>query len=84
MLACLTSKGCSETANIYYDSKPQLQLIAKNLEFKVRHVVGDDLITYAAPIAFYGAGQTATIKLYGPFFIKSNYQFNELLFRKDF
>lgn len=61
-LACLTQKGCSEIAGVYYDQNLELQAIVKRTELKVRVVAGP-AIDYAAPIFVFVAGGSGTIKL---------------------
>lgn len=66
ILACLSSKGCSETSGAYYQAHPELQEMVKLNERRVKNFVGPIIMESAAPILFLAQGGTGNFKIYGP------------------
>ncbi len=70
ILACLSSKGCSETTGAYYQSHPELQEMVRMNERKIKNFVGPIIVEAAAPIFFVAQGGTGNFKIYGPLSLK--------------
>ena len=85
VLACLSNKGCSETANAYYQAHPEIKQMVKRQEERVKEYVGPVVVTYASPMFFVAAGGSGNFKLYGDFSLKvDNYKEATLIFSKGF
>ena len=63
-LACIGSKGCTETSNLYYQTHKELREIMSVNEEKVRKVVGPVIIESVGPAFFVLAGGTGNLKIY--------------------
>lgn len=63
-LACIGSKGCSETSNLYYQTHKELRETILINEEKIRKVVGPAIIESAGPVFFVLAGGTGNLKIY--------------------
>lgn len=70
VLACLTSKGCSETSGAYYQAHPELQEMVKMNERRVKNFVGPIVVESVAPVFFLAQGGTGNFKIYGPLSLK--------------
>lgn len=46
---CSTGIGCSDTSAAYYQSSPDLQQVAANLQVKTEQVVGETTYKYVLP-----------------------------------
>ena len=63
ILACVSSKGCSETSSLYFTHNPDTKRYLKVQEEKIKEYVGPDLVTVVGPSLFFAFGGTATLKL---------------------
>jgi hypothetical protein len=63
IFACLNSTGCTETSRHYYNTHPQIQVIAKKTVKIAKQYVGTVVIDTVGPVLFAAAGGTGTIRL---------------------
>jgi hypothetical protein len=83
-LACLSAKGCNETWNQYYNSKPDVRQIVLTAEHRAKAMAGPFVYTYVAPLALLAAGKDANVKIYANFSLKFSTSYQGLLFTKEF
>jgi hypothetical protein len=65
-LACLMHKGCTETSQAYYASKPELVELVKVKEKKIKENMPPIVVQYVAPtalVAFFPKQANITIRL---------------------
>ena len=84
LTACLYSKGCSEAANVYYDSKPEIREAVFKVENQIKATAGPFFVSYVAPVLVFGAGGTGSIKVSKLVTLKLERQSGTLIFKKDF
>lgn len=84
VVACSMGRGCTETASAYYESRPELKVVAAKIERKAVQVVGPTVITFVAPILVYGFQKTATLSLSPNVTVQIQNQLMSLNFKKDF
>ncbi len=64
ILACVTSKGCSQTSGHYFNTNPESKKIMKKHEKKIRDYIGhEEALLVIGPTLFFAAGGTGTIRL---------------------
>lgn len=83
-LACLTSKGCNETATHYYNSRPDIREIVLTVEHRAKAMVGPLVSDYAIPVAVFASGRPANFKLYKNLSAEISLQAQALIFKKEF
>ena len=70
VLACVSGKGCVETAGHYRQSNPQIQEMIYYSEQVARKHVPQYVIQYFAPVVAYSAGYDGNIALTRSFGLK--------------
>jgi hypothetical protein len=84
VVACLYQKGCSESASVYYKSRPALQEFVLKVENRAKATVGPTLLNYGAPILVFAAGGQGSLQVSKNVSIKVSKEFTDLTFKKDF
>lgn len=84
ILACVTSKGCSQTSGHYFNLNPDTKKIIKRQEKKIKEYIGPDLPTVVGPGLFLAVGGTGTIRLNRYFSIQTGPKKTILTYRIEF
>jgi hypothetical protein len=72
IFACLSSKGCTETSNLYYNTHPEIRQILKNSEDELKRRSNPFFISYVGPAIVAVAGGTGTVKINKHFNLQLN------------
>lgn len=84
LTACLYQKGCTDTASVYYASKPELQQMVFKVENRAKAMAGPLLFNYVAPVILMVAGANGAIKISSHVNLEFSRQSTALIFKKDF
>jgi hypothetical protein len=83
LLACTTSKGCTETSAHYYNTHPDFRRIVETNEKKVEEFVGPKVIATVGPFLYVAAGGTGTVRLPNHFSLQIGKERCTLAFRLE-
>lgn len=84
ILACTTSKGCTETSSHYYATHPEVREIVERNEKKVEKFIGPQVIAVFGPMIYVAAGGTGTVRLNKRFNLQLNHDGAKLVFGVEF
>lgn len=86
LYACLTqppATACQPALRAYQQQYPSVQEIAKQTEEKVKRLLPGVFVQYALPLALFGSGARADIKLYSKFYATCKYRENTIIYYKS-
>ena len=63
VLACLNSKGCSETSGHYYNTHPEVKELVKEGKDSINAVLGRKFVDIVGPFILVTAGGSGTIRI---------------------
>lgn len=63
LVACATSKGCSDTANLYYNTHDEFRQVVEREGARMRRFLPEVVVVYVGPVALFASGQTANFRL---------------------
>jgi hypothetical protein len=84
VIACLTGKGCPESAALYYDTHPELQSVKQVVEDKYISKIPDFIKNLIVPAIAIGGGASGSIKIDENFSIQGNKDEQTIVYNLSF